>query len=311
MPTLRSRHARLAGLVLLAVPAAAHAQQNTLLRDWSLISFGNASSSSNIEGRAMIGGNLTGPASDYGTRLTPASNFLGQDVLRVGGTINKQNINMAAGNIRHGSTVSGNTNFNGGGQRVLDAATASMVNDARLLLTADSAFYRNLPATGSVAIPTGQPTGVTFNAVPQGALSRAVFNLPAGFFAANTIQQIDINLNGASGVLINVPGTSINFTSNANFVGNFNTNNARSRVIWNFYEATTINLQGKAFQGAILAPFAALTHQGVISGSVAVASINQQSEIHLPGFAAVIPTPGSAALALVGTLAATRRRRAA
>jgi choice-of-anchor A domain-containing protein len=298
-----------AGLVLSVTAASASGQSNTLLRDWSLISFGNASSSSNIEGRAMIGGSLTGSTSDYGTRLTPASSFLGQDVLRVGGTINKQNINMAAGNIRHGSTVSGNTNFNGGGQRVFDASTASLIDDARRLLTADSAFYRTVPATGNVAIPSGQPAAVTFNAVPTGSLNLAVFNLPAGFFAANSIQQIDINLNGASGVLINVPGTSINFSSNGNFVQSFNTDNVRRRVLWNFYEATTINLQGKAFQGAILAPFAALTNQGVISGSVAVASINQQSEIHLPGFQAVIPSPGIGAMGVVGVLVLGRRRR--
>jgi choice-of-anchor A domain-containing protein len=310
LPTSRSLFVRLAAaapVVLLA--GSAFAQSNTYMRDWSLISFGNAFSSSNNQGRAMIGGTLTGGASDYGTRLTPASNFLGQDVLRVGGAISTQNINMAAGNIRHGSTVSGNTNFNGGGQRVADPNTAALANLARVALTADSAFYRTLPATSSVTIPVGQPAGVTFNPVPTGPNNLAVFNLPAGFFAANTIQSIGINPGTAAAILINVPGTSINFSSGANFTGNFTTDSVRAKFLWNFYEATTINFQGKAFEGAVLAPLAALTHQGVISGSVAVASISQQSEIHLPGFSAIIPAPQAAGPLALLALAALRRRR--
>ena len=64
-----------------------------------------------------------------------------------------------------------------------------------------------------------------------------------------------------------------------------------------------------AFSGAILAPLAHLTHEGVISGSVAVKSIDQRSEIHLPSFVGYIPSPGAAAALMMGGLIASRRRR--
>lgn len=301
----------LAAAVVGAAGAGALGQSNTYLRDWSLISFGNATITSNNHGRALIGGTLSGGASDFGTRLLPASNYLSTDVLAVAGAISVNNVNMQAGNIRHGSTISGNTNFNGGGRRISDGvgAVAGLVEAARVALTADATYYRNLQTSVNVSPPTGQPTGFTFNAAPSGALNVAAFRVPTGFFANNSIQSININLNGASAVLINVPGTSIDFTSNANFVTNFVTDATASRVVWNFFEATSVNLRGKAFFGSILAPLASLSHQGVITGSVAVASINQQSEIHLPSLAAVIPAPGAGALVAAGVLAAGRRRR--
>lgn len=298
-----------AAVAVLALSTGAQASVNPMA-EFSLISFGNASSSSNNQGRAWIGGNLSGAASDYGTRLTPAANFVTQDVLRVGGNIQVSNINMQAGRVRVGGSVSGNLNFNGGGQRVNDPGTAAMLAPVQQRLIQDSAFYRALQSTAGVTFPSGQPAGVTFNAVPRGPLSVAVFSINAAqLFSSNLVQSIDLNLNGSQAVLINVAGTNVDFSGNANFVGGFPNNSARSRVLWNFFEATNINLRGKAFEGAILAPFAHLIHQGVISGSVVVASISQQSEIHVPTFNAVIPAPSAAAVLGLLCLSAARRRR--
>ena len=302
----------IAGVALLGVNApTAEASTPNLLGEWSLIAFENASSNSNNQGRAWIGGNLTGSASDYGTRLN-RNLFRPQDILRVGGSIQVSNINMEAGSIRHGGSITGNTNFNGGGQRFAASSVASLMPAARGQLLWNSNFLRQMTATSTLTIPTGQPGPLNFNAVPASSgpsAGVAVFNVSgASVFNNSRVQQMDVNFGAATSIVINVSGTTINWT-NGNMIGNLATDFARARIIWNFFEATSINLQGRAFSGAILAPLAHLTHEGVISGSVAVKSIDQRSEIHLPSFVGYIPSPGAAAALVMGGLIASRRRR--
>lgn len=288
---------------------AANAMAAGTFSDFNLVVRGNLDSTSEVEGRTAIGGNLSGTSSNYGIRLTPASSYLSVDSVIVGGNIGVQNMNVNAGNVRLGGTRSGNINMNGGGSVIADPAAGLAVSALGSQMVSTSSFLSGLAATNTVSIPSSQPGPLNFSAI-AGSNGVAVFNVNgAAVFNNNRVQQMDIAFNGASSVIINVSGTSINWTD-GNFVGSFTTAFARSRVLWNFYEATSINLGGRAFNGALLAPAASVSFQGVIEGSAWVNSMTQRGEVHRPEYAGFIPAPGAGlALAAAAGFAARRRRR--
>ena len=74
--------------------------------------------------------------------------------------------------------------------------------------------------------------------------------------------------------------------------------------------ATNINMGGKQFNGALLAPNASLFTQGVMEGSVFVGSFLQRGEVHLPGYAGIVPPRPRSPHSSPPALLVTRRRRA-
>jgi choice-of-anchor A domain-containing protein len=290
---------------LVAGAIASSASATSVLSDWNLIVFGNLNSTQEVEGRTLIGGNLTTGSSQYGTKLNPGL-FAGTDVLVVGGNINGGNVQIEAGNLRLGGSQTGNLNFNGGGSLINDPSAGNIALDARAEVLGLSSFFNTLTPNSTVSIPNGQPGPLVFNAVAN-VDGVAVFHVDGNqIFGNGLVQQFDLNLNGATSVIINVSGTSINHNA-GNLVGNFNSANA-STILWNFYEATTINTD-RLLYGAVLAPDAHLTNSTVIAGSVAVNSFTQNGEVHLPNYNGYVPTPGTALLLATAGLFASRRRR--
>jgi choice-of-anchor A domain-containing protein len=306
---IKTRIVALAGLVGCFVAAGSSIAKADLLRDFNLVVVGNLDSQSEVEGRTIVGGNLNGPASNYGIMLTPASSFLNTDVLIVGGNLNAQNINMNAGNLRHaGANNAQNINFNGGGQRFQDAGVANVGAAAATELNGNVTFFNGLASNSVASFPNSQPGPLTFNCSPD-SNGVAVFNVAgSAVFSNNLVQSININFNGATSVVINVSGSSVNFTQ-GNFVGNFTSSFARSNVLWNMGAASSIDMGGKQFNGALLAPNASLFTQGVMEGSVFVGSFLQRGEVHLPGYRGIIPAPGAATMLGLGMVMAGRRRR--
>lgn len=276
----------------------------SVLYDWNLVVLGNATSNSEVGGRAFIGGNLGGPASNWAYQLTPSSNWLGVDTLVIGGNITSSNLNIQAGNLRLGGNNSANLNFNGGGSLISDPTVSSQIPGIAGQLATAASSFASMTTNSTVQFPSGQPGAAVFNAAPVGGV--AVFNIAASsLFSNNLVQQIELNANGAASIVVNVTGTSVNYNS-GNFVGAFNSNFARANVIWNFIDASSITLD-RNFSGAILAPNAHLTNSTDIDGSVFVGSFTQNGEVHLPNYTGVIPSPG--ALALLGLAAVGARRR--
>lgn len=295
----------LCALTALAGPAAA----DIAFTDFNLVVLGNLDSTSEVEGRTAVRGNLSGPSSTYATKLTPASAYLGVDTLLVGGDLQSTTINLNAGNLRlggaQGATI---VNYNGGGLKIADAGAGAMVDGLGDQMFAARGALSSYAATAAVTMPGSQPAGVVFNAVP-GAGGVAVFSVDGNsLFNNDKVQQMDLNLNGASSVIINVSGASVTWNF-GNMVGGFTTAAARAKVIWNFYEATSIDLTSKALNGSLLAPAAQVSFQGVIEGSAFVGSMTQRGEVHLPLYTGVVPAPGALSLAAAGALIALRRRR--
>lgn len=277
------------------------------INDWNLIVRNNLTTTSEVEGRTIVGGNIAG-TSNYGVKLLPPSNYVNVDSLVIGGTVGANNYQVNSGRARlFGSKGSANFNMNGGGALIQnDSSVTAMVNNAWSDVLNASSYCSSLAATNSVTIPSGQPGPVVFNSVlgPGGV---AVFSVNGNaLFQNNNVQQMDINMNGASTVVINVAGFNISYNG-GNMVGGFNIPNA-SKIIWNFFEATTLNID-RHFFGAILAPLATMSNSTAIEGSVFTDTFNQNGEVHLPNFSGNIPAPGAMALLGMGTLIATRRRR--
>lgn len=301
-----------AGALAFALSAGASAG---LINDYNLIVTGNLDSQSNVEGRTWVGGNLTTTASDYGKNLTPSSNYTGIDVLRVGGNIFGGNVNMQAGTLRRAGTRSGNVNLNGvGSAEVVDGSVATQSASLSSQLLAYSSTYQAMSANSVVQMPTSQPGPAKFIATPSTPGGVAVFFIsnPSALFSSSLVQQIELVVNSASAIVVNVAGTTIN-VNGGNFVGAWTQAFARANTIWNFYEATTLNVD-RSINGAILAPNAHLINTTNIEGSVFVKSMKQRGEVHLPGFTGPdgvpVPLPSAAGLSIAGlAFMASRRRR--
>ncbi len=100
--------------------SVASAQNLSPLSDYSVVVSGNLSTNSDIEGRTIVGGNITSSSSaNFGIRLqnkVPKTDL----VLRVAGNIvSGSSIQLNAGSLELGGSKNGrNINFNGGGSLV-------------------------------------------------------------------------------------------------------------------------------------------------------------------------------------------------
>lgn len=281
----------------LAAPAVAGTVAGTdILREYNLVVLGNLTSSSEVEGRTFVGGNLSGNSSNYNIKPVPVSSN-GKPGLTVVGDVNgsHKNLNNGSGAIVGGNVNSG-FNLNGAAQTVQVGGTISNTNVNQNtvqsgLATSNPAFSQNLQqdksqiatsannlsyelsTQASNSTFTAQGNKGTFSAKPN-ADGVAVFNITSADL--DKIGEIQFNLNGADTAIVNVSGKSI--TLNDNFLGG--TNNLGENVIWNFHEAENLTLT-TAFGGSVLAPKAAAVTKNYIQGSAIFGSLVQDGEMHV------------------------------
>lgn len=251
---------------------------------YSLIVLDDLSTNSDVENRAFIGGSLISSASANfainasGIAPTDAS------LVIVGDLAAGNAIQLNAGSLRLGGNSNGRTiNFNGGGSLIPDNSLSdgpitTLLQDASAQLAAEA-------ANNTATLPSGQPGPARFNVSSVTEKGVAIFEVAAAdLFGNNNVQQIELNPGSASLVVINVTGSTVNWSGNGNMVGNFTNSQWRSRVIWNFAGASTINFGSRNMMGAVLAPYAHVTTSANIDGSVAVRALTTTSEIHQPTF---------------------------
>lgn len=336
----------------LAVPAAIFASpviSTDALREWNLIVLGDLESSSEVEGRTFVGGDLSGNSSNYMIR-DPGVSIKDQPGLTVVGNVTggTKNLNNGSGAVVGGNVESG-FNLNGSPQnvRVGGSIANTNINNNRVqsgLAANDSSFSADLNRqqrlldsslhslsatmadmkTNSTADFSGNRA--TFNAAPD-SNGMAVFNISAD--KLNSVGEIGFNLNGADTAVVNVSGANIRLDDN--FLGG--TNGLGEHVIWNFNEAKSLDLS-TAWGGSILAPDAAARTGNYIQGSAVFGSLKQNGEMHLGtytggyfppstppegssgggGGAVDVPEPGTLGLlllAIAGLFWRNRRRKAA
>lgn len=288
--------------------------------EWNLLVRNNLSSTSHVDGSALVGGNVSGN-SVFSMHGVTASNGAG---LMVGGNVSGNNHMNFGGNLIHGGTVSGTIALNAGGSNAGGTQTqqsgiGAIVNDAFAQADAYSAFLRDLAPTGGLSVLDG--TKGTFNAastVDVGSDQYAVYSMSQTTLGAMT--DLSMNFGSADFAVINVDASATGgvVTLNMNFNGDLNQNNS-GRIVWNFFNATTLNIGGN-LSGMILGTGADLFLNGPgIYGTVVVDNVSQMnSEVRRRTFEGdtnivVVPLPPAAwaGLAMLGGLAGVRavRRR--
>jgi choice-of-anchor A domain-containing protein len=319
----------------LALVAATPASATTViqgidaLHEWNLIVLGNLSSSSEVEGRTFVGGNLSGNSSNYQIR-TPAASSAKTPALTVvgdvtGGTKNLVGGATVGGNVTSGFSLNGspqtvlvggtiaNTNVN---QNTVKSGQASAAGFTQALIDQRDALTRSLTdlSSGLAALTANSTASIasnraTFNAV-AGSNGVAVFSLAGSDLSK--FGEIAFNRNNADTVIVNVSGKTI--TLDDNFLGN--SDQLGRNVIWNFAEATDVNLT-TAWRGSVLAPLAKGTTSNYIQGSAVFNSMVQNGEMHLDTYSAnfrptaAVPEPRTWMTMLVGfgALGVMLRRR--
>ncbi|MEM9251201.1 MAG: choice-of-anchor A family protein [Planctomycetota bacterium] len=286
------------------------------LMDFNLVVLGDLDGVTDVEGRTFVGGDLNANSSVYGTMLSQSDYNANPATLVVLGDLNpltkQKEQYKVRGDLQYTGSIKNQNNEDvvsfqafGGSQTAPTYTLADVTNQAKSL----SDSLKALADTATLSIPNS-PGPLNFTAGP----GLTVYSVEDGndIFSNSNVQQIDLSLDpDAENVIVNVGGEVIDFDM-GNFVGGFVTNEGRSKVIWNFYEATMLDFD-RSFDGMVLAPHATLVSQQIISGTVVVKNLNSRSEVHLPLTdipSVVIPTPTAAAmgLAMVGLLVARRRR---
>ncbi len=295
------------GLALASVASATAGPltATAILQDFNAIIYRNASSQSDIEGAAVIGGNFS-RATLYNnpTATQPA----GYGALTVYGSTGGNSINIDNGGRAYvGGSKGAPVNFNGGGGYI--AAPGNSIADFESQLDALSTSLSQLAATGS--LPKTDNNEV-INAI-AGASGIAVFDLTAAQLAA--IPSFSVNLNGASTVVFNVDGSSVSFNADDQ-----SGSNGAGNIIWNFYDATGGVAINTLIGGSVLAPLASVTNNNQIDGALVARQWAGGGELHdvpftgkVPSDPTSVPEPGSITL-LAGaaiTLTLLRRRHRA
>ncbi|MGD8451352.1 MAG: choice-of-anchor A family protein [Phycisphaerae bacterium] len=290
----------LVALTLLAAVTCANADT---LNEWNLIVRHDLVTSSEVDGSAMIGGNLSG-TSNYAIHGVTAFNgdglVVGGDI--TGGTVQVNN----GGNLRIGGAVQSGATvlLNGGGAQIDDLTTPAMISAAFAHVEAISAVFASLTANGTLdgaGNMTATPTVMDGQSV-------AVYNLSNDDF--QNLGQLNLVMGSADTVIINVTssGGVVDFRAPPNIIGGFNQNNS-SRILWNLPDATSV-LVNNSFNGALLAPFADLDLQGGgMNGTVVVDSISHMNaEVRQFTYTGYVPEPASLGLLGAGGLLVLRRR---
>lgn len=346
------RVATLAAAACVAAPVAATPIDGLqLMRELNLIVLGDASTRHDVEGKSYVQGNLTGsgnyniggggnqtasnrPVLTVGGDISGGwKNVQGGGTILAGGNVSQVNLNGGTYTVRAGGSITGNQNQNRfeANADVDIPMFGDTFSDLSLQLAA-------LADTGGSTSLNGQTAVVNPAAGVNGV---AVFNLGdvsqllsgGGHIISSVAFGKDADLMDT--IVMNVGGTSFSFDDNFLGGGNFATqDNIAENVIWNFYEATTLNFN-REFFGSILAPLARVTNQNAINGTVVAKSAALNGEVHLGTYQGTqltfsdpvpppggfippeespsgeVPAPGALgllALALIGSAAVRRRR---
>lgn len=282
--------------------SAASVSTGDLLNYFNSVTLGDTSTQHDIEGRTYVGGNLVANGS-LNIKNSPSESPYASVV--VAGTLNSTgsiNVNNG-GNVVVGGDFNGNwLNLNGGtaylggskngnSNQVIsqhqDGAnfTARFPTSIKETVVETSKSLAKLASTGSASNDkNGQK--LQFNA-DTGADKVTVYNIDWSLLS--TRPELELALNGAGTVIVNVLGNGANndgFAINNNFIGGSSA--ISTKTLWNFVDATTINFN-KQFYGAILAPNAHITNSTPIEGSVIAGSANYGGEVHVYGWNGSLP----------------------
>ncbi|WP_170941648.1 choice-of-anchor A family protein [Cellvibrio mixtus] len=262
------------------------------LNDYNLILFGDlnvSGGSGHIEGKAFIGGDVVN-ASIFAQK-EPANSTA--DTVKVVGNFKSNNgTHIDRGYLAYQGNFSGPTNIcNGAGltpdgcvKKVTDGSLTAEKAVLFSQLQAESDYYKGLSTSDNTAL-IGDMNNKKFSYTGS-ATDLVVFNITADKLAGPQ-WSLDMDFATALNVVINVSGTSFTAGNTKNGTESFRNN--FNNVLWNFYEATTLNF-GDSWYGSILALNATIDTKSNLDGAVAAKSYVGNGEIHKGSWSYTPPT---------------------
>ncbi|MBZ6379728.1 MULTISPECIES: collagen-binding domain-containing protein [Pacificimonas] len=284
-----------------AAPAAATPIEGLqIMRELNLVALGNASTNHDVEGRTYVGGNLTGggtfnkggqgnetasnrPVLQVGGNITGMkniqSNGLSNPVVEAGGHVGNMNLNGTF-TVRAGGSIGiqnkNQSTFEEGAQ-VSIPYFGDTFNDLSFQLAqlSDTGGSYHLDGQTLVVDPVADMSGV---AVMDLGDVNSMLQSGGSYFSSIAFND---DAEAMDTIVMNVGGSSFSFDDN--FLGGgiyADLMSLSSNVIWNFYEAVTLDFN-REFFGSILAPLATITNQNALNGSVVVNTAQLNGEVHL------------------------------
>ena len=285
-------------------PACISSSYTSYMSQYDVITLQDFKSTSDVELRTIVCGNLLGGAT-FANQLDQNTYNPLAYTLEVNGSITSSgSINIDSGSLALGPYPSNRVVKNSNNQYTIDKSVQVNLNQGNQGATAQidstlpsrcAAIISSIIYLSNTLSQLSPNNNATFSASRPGPLQLnvnnvdvngiAVFNLSGStIFDSSIVQQIGVYPQNANLqlVVINVYGTSVSW-SGSNLVDDwFNTaTTGQSHTIWNFYQATTLNFNSN-MKGAVLAPYATLVTQIEIDGAVAVQSLDTTGEVHHP-----------------------------
>lgn len=271
-----------AGFTLL-VAAASFPALALPLTDYNLILLGDLNSNSiHVYEKTFIGGDINGGGwSEFGARMDKSTR---ENSLEVVGNLNG-GMHVQAGYAAYSgsnnlSGVNCNGNGLGGGACLSSGADLSgKAADLKQQLYSGSQEFASLLGSGDL-FTNGNNKTLRYS----GADQVAVFNLDGtSLFAQNS--NWSLVAGAAKTVIINVSGTTIVNAGGVNMNNGFaaqegGINLGANNILWNFYEATTINFGSMRMNGSVLAPYADVSTQNDFDGALAAKSYSGSGQVH-------------------------------
>ncbi|WP_176256883.1 collagen-binding domain-containing protein [Derxia lacustris] len=361
MQTNKTRPTRLQplllGLGLVASGSAAAAPALGVASDYNLFLFGNSHQTSDTQGRIAVGGDasfINMPVGDLASGNAPTL-VVGGDLdlhnatlragssLVVGGDVTLGNVqlngNLSAGGsvtLAPSGQVNGNVTYGSSLSRSASFTLNGTASQGSTTLPVDFGAARNyLTALSTAQVDAADPSaGLTWGALNVNASTggTSFFNVSADVFN-HAYSGFNIFAPSGATVVLNVAGSSLS-VPNTGF--SLSGGIALDHVLFNFYEATSINVQGSA-HGSYLAPLADVTGGwGGFNGTLIANSLSGAGgsasglEFHVRDYGggqntlfagdglrlpttSAVPEPSALALMLagIGTLGGRRNRKRA
>lgn len=209
------------------------------------------------------------------------------------------NVTVGGGSVTYSGSKTGNINANGGatvtnGPVSLTPPAApsnTLPNFASTFQTPLTQLSTQLAGLTSNSHVLTNGNQVTLSAAPD-STGQAVLNIDSSVFAANAL--VNIALNGASTFIINVAiagcngssGCGLSLPNSLNFQS---PTSYASEVLWNFSDATSLNFPSE-FGGTVLSPYATVSNQNPIDGTLIAAQYVGQGELHSYAFSGTLPS---------------------
>lgn len=243
-----------------------------MMASFNVISLGDLDASSETEGTVYVGGNLV--SHGYGVNPDQLQDGTVGGVtgsLVVGGNVTGSNINVQTGAVRIGGSQTAAIKQNGTGS-IETGVTGIPTGD---VTTAFESLSRDLSkradTSGAVAHDSDQ-NQLSVTSGTGGPDGFALVNSSQALVTTGTFTGVTSSTGSRADVptIVNISGETVRI--GANF------NQTLSNVLFNFYEATKLEIAA-GFNFSILAPFAHVTSTGGGTNGVIVAgSLTQRNE---------------------------------